>query len=114
MKSLAMTVNLHDDPEVIAKYKEYHAAVWPEVLSALREVGCIDMKIYLIGNQLFMYCNVEDDFNPAEDFPKYLDIDPICQKWEDLMGTYQVPHPLAGEGEKWTEIEEVFDLQAQL
>ena len=36
MKSYGMTLNLRDDSAVIAKYKEYHRAVWPEVLAGLR------------------------------------------------------------------------------
>ena len=108
MKNLAFTVNLKDDPEVIAKYKEYHANVWPEVLQALKDVGVIDMKIYLLGRRLFMTCEVEDDFDHTIDFPKYLDLHPRCQEWEDLMGTYQEPVADAAEGEKWAFMEEVF------
>lgn len=108
MKSLAMTVNLKNDPKIIQEYKEFHAAVWPEVLSSLKQVGVIDMKIYILGRRLFMTCEVEDRFIPEVDFPKYLELDPKCQEWEDLMGTFQEPVEDAQPGEKWAKMEEVF------
>ena len=68
------------------------------------------MKIWLLGRRLFMLAEVNDDFNPDIDFPRYLTLNPRCQEWEDLMTTFQEPVPEAGEGEKWTMMEEVFSL----
>ena len=58
MKSLAMTLDLVDDPEVIDKYKAYHREVWPEVISGLRSIGVARMKIFLLGTRMFMYLEV--------------------------------------------------------
>lgn len=110
MKQLALTVNLKDDPEVLAAYKAYHADAWPEVLEALQAVGVIQMKIWLLGRRLFMLAEVTDDFDPAVDFPRYLTLHPRCQEWEDLMTTFQEPVAEAGPGEKWAMMEEVFSL----
>jgi len=110
MKHLAYTVNLKDDPEIIEKYKEYHAEVWPEVLNSLKEVGVLDMKIYILGRRLFMYCEVDGDFDPAVDFPRYLTLSPVCQEWEDLMSTFQEPVKDAAPGEKWAKMEQIFQL----
>ena len=110
MKRLALTVNLKDDPEVIAAYKDYHANAWPEVVTSLQAVGINQMKIWLLGRRLFMLAEVNDDFDPDIDFPRYLTLNPRCQEWEDLMTTFQEPVPEAGEGEKWTVMEEVFSL----
>ena len=110
MKNLAFTVNLKDDPQIIEKYKEYHAEVWPEVIKALKEVGVLEMKIYLLGRRLFMHCDVIDDFDPKINFPEYLTKHPRCQEWEDLMGTFQEPVKEAPVGDKWTKMTEVFSL----
>jgi L-rhamnose mutarotase len=110
MKQLALTVNLRDDPTVIAAYKAYHADAWPEVIASLQAVGVNQMKIWLLGRRLFMLAEVEDDFDPAVDFPKYLTLNARCQEWEDLMTTFQEPVPEAKAGEKWVEMEEVFSL----
>ena len=110
MKQLALTLNLKDDPEVISAYKAYHAAAWPEVVEALQSVGILQMKIWLLGRRLFMLAEVEDDFDPAVDFPRYLTLHPRCREWEDLMGTMQEPVPEAQPGEKWSAMEQVFTL----
>ncbi|MEM8484322.1 MAG: L-rhamnose mutarotase [Bacteroidota bacterium] len=110
MKQLALTVNLKDDPEVLAAYKAYHANAWPEVLEALQAVGVIQMKIWLLGRRLFMLADVTDTFDPAVDFPRYLALHPKCQEWEDIMTTLQEPVPEAGPNEKWAAMEEVFSL----
>ncbi len=110
MKQLALTLNLKDDPEVIAAYKAYHANAWPEVVRALQDVGVLQMKIWLLGRRLFMLADVIDDFDPDIDFPRYLTLHPRCQEWEDLMTTFQEPVPEAAKGEKWAMMEEVFVL----
>lgn len=110
MKQLAYTLNLKDDPAVIAAYKEHHQKVWPEVVEALKVVGIHDMKIWLLGRRLFMVVVVPETFDPVIDFPRYLTLDPKCQEWEDLMGQFQEPVPEAAEGEKWAGMEEVFSL----
>jgi L-rhamnose mutarotase len=110
MKQLALTLNLKDDPEVIAAYKAYHADAWPEVVAALKAVGVLQMKIWILGRRLFMLADVADDFDPEVDFPRYLILHPRCQEWEDLMGTFQEPVPEAQPGEKWAAMEEVFAL----
>ncbi len=110
MKRLALTLNLKDDPAVIEAYKEYHAHPWPEVVDALKAVGVLEMKIWILGRRLFMMARVEDDFDPAVDFPRYLTLHPRCQEWEDLMTTLQEPVPEAKPGEKWAMMSQIFDL----
>ena len=110
MKVYAQTLNLKDDAEVIEKYKAYHRDVWPEVLNSLKKVGITDMKIFLHGRRLFMYMETTDAFVPEIDLPRYLEQDPKCQEWEDLMGEFQEPVPEAKPGEKWSMMEQVFQL----
>jgi len=68
MQTYGMTLMLRDDDEVVARYREYHRNAWPEVLARLREVGVVEMKIYLIGRRLFMYMEAVDGFDPDRDF----------------------------------------------
>ena len=48
-------MELRDNAELIAAYKKAHAkgAVWPEVTHGMKEVGILDMEIYLLGTHLF-------------------------------------------------------------
>ena len=110
MKQYALTLNLKDDPNLIEQYKEFHRAVWPEVMDSLKAVGIVEMKIYLLGRRLFMVMDTVDEFVPETDFARYLTLHPRCQEWEDLMGNFQEPVPEAGAGEKWAYMEQVFRL----
>lgn len=110
MTEFAFTLNLKDDPEAISKYKYHHDHFWPEVEASLKEVGILDLKIFLLGRRLFMYITAEDDFHPEIDFPRYLKLHKKCQEWEDLMGTFQEKVPEAGENEKWAKMEKIFQL----
>lgn len=110
MKEYAMALDLKDDPDLIAQYKAHHQAVWPQVHASLKAVGILGMRIYLIGQRMFMVMQTVDDFNPERDFARYLELDPKCQEWEDLMGDFQQPLPQAGPGEKWLYMDKVYDL----
>ena len=109
MRAFAMTLGLKSDPGVVEEYTRYHRAVWPEVLAGLRGIGITKMKIFLHGHRLFMYLEAGDDFDPARDFPKYME-DPRAKDWDELMRGFQEPVPGAKPGEWWAGMEEVFDL----
>lgn len=112
MKFLAMTLNLKDDASVVEKYREYHEAVWPEVLTGLRGVGISKMKIFLLGRRLFMYLEAPDDFDLGRDFPRYMESE-RAREWDALMREFQVPVPEAARDEWWAPMDEVFDLGAE-
>ena len=111
MKAFGQTLNLKDDPEIIEKYKEHHRNVWPEVEKALNEIGVTKMRIFLLGRKMFMYMETVDDFVAERDFPKYVEMDPKCKEWDDLMSTFQEKVPEAKEEELWALMEQVYDLK---
>ena len=110
MKSYAMALDLRDDAEVIEQYKEYHRAVWDEVLEGLRSIGISKMKIFLRGSRLFMYLETADDFDLERDFQRYTEASPRAAEWDALMREFQVRAPDAKPSEWWAAMEEVFDL----
>jgi L-rhamnose mutarotase len=110
MKSYAQVLDLKNDPETIEKYKEYHRAVWPEVLESLQSIGLEKMEIFLVGTHLFMYYTAPDDFVPERDFQAYTDANPRAEEWNDLMSTFQAKVPEAGPTDWWASMEKVFDL----
>ena len=111
MRAFAMALDLKDGPDVVERYKEYHRAVWPEVLEGLRGTGISHMKIFLRGRRLFMYLEAPDDFDLGRDFARYMATE-RAQQWDELMRTFQEPVPGAAESEWWAPMEEVFDLNA--
>lgn len=108
MKQYALAVDMPDDSQLIEKYIQYHKKVWPEVLKSIRDSGIKNMKIYHVGNRLYMYITVGDDFS-FEQKNKMDLANPIVQKWEKLMSQYQIPIPWAKPGQKWTPLNLIFD-----
>ncbi len=109
MQSYGLTLLLKDDADVIDRYRRYHREAWPEVIARLKEIGIIEMKIFLIGRRLFMYMEAVDGFDPDRDFPKLNEL-PRYREWDVLMSSMQERVPEAREGEWWAAMEEVFDL----
>ena len=107
-----MTLLLKDDAEIIGRYRQYHRHVWPEVIARLREIGVVEMRIYVLGRRLFMYMQTVDGFAPEREFPK-LNEDARYREWDELMRGFQQPVREAGAGEWWASMEEVFDLSKQ-
>jgi len=112
MQSYGMTLMLKDDEEIVERYRRYHRDAWPEVIARLREVGIVEMRIYLVGRRLFMYMEAVDGFAPERDFPGLAE-DPRYREWDELMRGLQQPAPEARAGDWWAPMDEVFDLSRQ-
>lgn len=108
-KHYGLTLQLRDDEEVIAVYKEHHRHVWPEVLAELRSLGIERMHIFLLGRRMFQFLEANDAFDPARDLPRLND-NPRYAEWDALMRTLQEKVAEAGTDEWWAPMEEVFDL----
>jgi L-rhamnose mutarotase len=93
-------------PEAEQKYREYHAAVWPGVLSTIRDCNIRNYSIYLHNQTLFGYFEYHGtDF--AADMAR-MAADTTTQEWWAIMNPMQDPLPDRKEGQWWTMIEEVF------
>jgi len=112
MPIYALTLDLKDDPRLITEYLEHHRQVWPEVLEALVGTGVEDIKIYLAGRRLFMVMTAPDGFDPEASFTEYRK-NPVAERWDELMKTYQQKVPGAGPDQWWMPLSPVFDFTAQ-
>jgi L-rhamnose mutarotase len=104
-----LTLDLKDDPKLIAEYKKYHESIWPEITASIKQSGIVDMEIYLQGTRMFMIMEVNDKFS----FEKKQKIDsenPKVREWEELMWKFQQTLPQAKPGEKWLLMERIFKL----
>ena len=109
MKRFCLTLHLKNDPQLIKEYEEHHKAVWPEIISSIKDAGIENMEIYRYGTALFMIMEVNDDF--SFDKKKEADINnDKVQQWEELMWKYQQPFAEAAKGEKWMLMDKIFDL----
>jgi L-rhamnose mutarotase len=104
-----LTLDLKNDPKLIAEYKRYHEHIWPEITQSIRDAGIEDMEIYLLGTRMFMIMEVGEGFS----FDAKAEADrqnPKVQQWEKLMWRFQQALPEAKPGEKWLLMERVFKL----
>lgn len=111
MKKYCFTLDLKDDPELIAEYEYWHRAEngWPEIKQSIMDAGITDMQIYRTGNRLFMIMDTSDNYNSSQ--KKQMDAgNPKVQEWEQLMWKFQQPLPWAKDGEKWVRMEQIFQL----
>jgi L-rhamnose mutarotase len=113
MTRYVLTLNLKNDPAVIATYRDYHRRVWPEVLESLRTVGVEQMDIYQLGRRLVMILQLTDGLDFRRVFATHMASSPRVAEWERLMKSLQEPSPDARDGEWWTAMEPVFQLEAQ-
>lgn len=65
VKRYCQTLDLRDNPELIAEYRRRHSKehAWPKVLEGIREVGILEMEIYILGTRLFMIVETPLDFD---------------------------------------------------
>jgi L-rhamnose mutarotase len=105
-----LTLDLNDDPALIAEYRRCHEKIWPEITKSIKDEGILDLEIYLRGTRMFMILEVDDSFS----FEKKAEADrrnPKVQEWEDLMWKFQKALPEAQPGEKWLPMERIFVLE---
>ena len=105
------TLYLKDDPELIKEYRKRHAEenFWPEILAGIKEVGILEMDIYLRGTRLMMILEAPADLDLEAAMARLATL-PRQQEWEDYMSIFQVAAPGASSAEKWQPMERVFHL----
>ncbi len=109
MKRYCQTLDLYDDPQLIAAYVEEHKHVWEEIKQGIRQVGILDMQIYILKNHLFMIVDTVDDFDWVKDNERLAKL-PRQAEWEAYMSKYQVSLPGQASHEKWKLMEQIFRL----
>ena len=107
MKRYCQTLTLVDDEEMIKKYVEAHAHVWPEIIEGQRQVGILDMQIYRRGRLLFMIMDTTDDFDFDWDMTR-LALMPRQAEWEAYVSQFQGYKADARSDEKWQLMERIF------
>ena len=107
MKRYCQTLILVDDEELIAKYVEAHAHVWPEIIAGQRAVGIVDMQIYRRGRSLFMIMDTADDFDFDRDMARLAGL-PRQAEWEAYVAQFQGCAADASSADKWQMMERIF------
>ncbi len=108
-KRYCKTLTLKNDPELIRQYMEVHQKVWPEILQGMKEVGILDMEIWLYGNRLFMIMDTLPDFDHDRAMAE-LAGKPRQKEWEAFVARFQNTSPEARADEKWQLMERIFKM----
>lgn len=109
-RRFCLTLDLKNDPALIAEYGKYHEKIWPEITESIRNAGIIDLEIYRHSTRLFMVMEVSESFSfekKAKSDRQNLKV----QEWEQLMWKFQQALPDAKPGEKWVRMERIFKLE---
>ena len=111
VKRYCQTLNLKDDLKLIALYKKAHSeeCAWPEILAGIREVGILEMEIYILGTKLFMIVETPLNFNWDEAMAKLAKL-PRQNEWEDYVSSFQDTKKGSTSSEKWNLMERIFHL----
>ncbi len=98
---------LHIRKDKIEEYDQAHAAVWPELLERIRNVGILDYSIFRRQQTVFLVMRVVD-FDLAWE---RLATDPVNLKWQEKMADIFEEVQDAEPGERFPMFKEVFHLE---
>lgn len=110
-KRYCKCIELKNDPNLIEEYKKLHAmgAGWPEITAGMKEVGILDMEIYISGTTLFMIMGTKADFDHEKAMVKLAKL-PRQAEWEALVSKYQKTHSGVSAGQKWRLLERIYKM----
>jgi len=110
-KRFCKTMELRNDQALIEAYKKAHAkgAAWPEITEGMKEVGILDMEIYLLGTRLFMIMDTVSDFDHDKAMAE-LAKKPRQSEWEAHMSKFQDSSAEATADQKWQLMEQIYKM----
>ena len=111
VKRYCQTLDLRENPELIERYKYLHSSEgsWREIREGIRQVGILEIEIYIVGSRLFMIVETPLDFNWEEAMAKLATL-PRQEEWENVVAEFQKCEPGATSSEKWRLMERIFYL----
>ena len=111
VKRYCQTLSLRDNPELIEAYRKAHSKEesWPEIRAGIREVGILEMEIYILGSKLFMIVETPLNFDWDKAMAKLATL-PRQAEWEEYVAKFQRCAGGATSDEKWQMMERMFYL----
>jgi L-rhamnose mutarotase len=111
-KRYCKVLKLQNDQKLIRKYKDVHkpGKVWHEITRGIREVGIIDMEIYLNGSTAIMIMDTVPGFDHEKAMKRLAKL-PQQKEWEEYVSQFQQTGDKSSTPEKWEPIERIFVLE---
>lgn len=110
-KRFVQTMQLKNDSQLIRKYREAHDKehFWREIEEGIKQVGILEMEIYISGNTLVMIVDAPVDFNWDEAMARLATL-PRQEEWERHVAEFQDCDANATSDQKWLMMERMFYL----
>jgi len=111
IKRYVQYLAISDDPELLTQYKKWHSEEyhWKEIRDGIREVGILEMEIYLLGNHLTMIVDAPADLDWQAAMNRLATL-PRQVEWEAFVSKFQGCSSEARSDEKWRPMERIFHL----
>ncbi|MBR4187728.1 MAG: L-rhamnose mutarotase [Bacteroidaceae bacterium] len=111
IKRFVQTLTLRSDEEARREYIKWHSPEynWKEIRDGIREVGILEMEIYILGNLLVMIVDAPEDFCWDEAMARLATL-PRQAEWEAFVSQFQGCDADATSDEKWQMMERMFYL----
>ena len=112
VKRYCRTMQLREgDSKFIEDYRHAHSegVIWKEIIDGIRQVGILEMEIYLLGTRLFMIVETPLDFE-WEKAMAHLSTLPRQEECENYMAEFQLVKIGMSSAEKWQLMERIFHL----
>ncbi len=111
IKRFVQTLTLNSDEEARREYIKWHSPEynWKEIREGIREVGILEMEIYILGNLLVMIVDAPADFDWEKAMAKLATL-PRQAEWEAFVSQFQGCSKEATSDEKWQMMERMFYL----
>ena len=104
MQRIGMTWRV--DPEHWEEYRQIHLNPWPELITAIQEIGIHNYNIFAFGTRLFSYMEFDgDDLDAA--MAKLTRTD-VKKRWDAEVTVWVEPAAEDGSGVQFMELERVF------
>jgi len=98
-------------PELLAEYRDRHAAVWPDMLRALHETGWRNYSLFARADGLLVGYVEADDLDAAQ---RAMAATEVNARWQAQMSRYFTGLDGRPPDEGFVLLEEVFNLEDQL
>lgn len=110
-KRFVQTLELKSSEAARMEYIKWHSKEysWKEIREGIKEVGILEMEIYIFGNTLVMIVVAPIDFDWATAMSRLATL-PRQSEWEAFISQFQGCDSDATSDEKWQMMERIFYL----
>lgn len=110
-KRYCQTMELVNKPRLIEEFKKWHKRenIWTEITEGIKQVGILDMEIYLLGSRLYMIIDAPEDFDWDARMQKLSQLTRQAE-WDKLLAKFKKTDPITSTRETWKLMKQIFQL----